>query len=92
MHITGEVKVIRLQIRLQKKQQVRATRSEGQCRLHQPVPNSQTLSRGCRYAAPSICNLLPPDLRIKETITAFKTGLKHNISSCQPMDRLSSAS
>ena len=56
--------------------QVPATRSEGQCRLHQPVPNSQTSSRGFRYAAPSIWNLLPPDLRMKETVLAFKTGLK----------------
>ena len=57
--------------------QVRATRSESLCRLHQPVPNSQTLSRGFRYAAPSIWNLLPPDLR-KETVLTFKT--------CQPMN------
>ena len=56
--------------------EVRATRSKGQCRLHQPVPNSQTSSRGFRYAAPSIWNLLPPDLRIKETVPVFKTGLK----------------
>ena len=54
--------------------QVRATRSEGQCRLHQLMPNSQTSSRGFFYAAPSIWNLLPPDLRIKETVSAFKTG------------------
>ena len=53
-------------------QQVRATRSED----HQPVPNSQTSSRGFRYVAPSIRNLLPPDLRIKETVPAFKTGLQ----------------
>ena len=64
--------------------QVRATRSESQCRLHQPVPNSQTSSRDFRYAAPSIWNLLPPDLRIKETVLTFKTGLK--TCSCQPMD------
>ena len=56
--------------------QVRATRSEGQCRLHQPVPNSQTSSRGFRYAAPSIWNLLPPNLRIKESVLTFKIGLK----------------
>ena len=56
--------------------QVRTTKLEGQCRLPQPVPNSQTSSRGFRYAAPSIWNLFPPDLRIKETVPAFKTGLK----------------
>ena len=56
--------------------QVRATRSEGRCRLHQPVPKSPTSSRGFRYSAPSIWNLLPPELRIKETVPAFKTGLK----------------
>ena len=33
------------------RQQVGATRSEGQCRLHQPVTNIQTSSRGFRYAA-----------------------------------------
>ena len=55
--------------------QVLATRSEGQSRLHQLVPNSQPSSRDFRYAAPSIWNLLPPDLRIKETVPAFKTGL-----------------
>ena len=33
-----------------------ATRSKGLCRLHQSVPNSQTSSRGFRYAAPSIWN------------------------------------
>ena len=42
--------------------QVRATRSEGQCRLHQLVPNSQTASGGFRYAVPSVWNLLPPEL------------------------------
>ena len=57
-------------------QQVRATRSEGQCRLYQPVPNSQTSSRGFRYTSPSIWNLLPPDLRIMETVPTFKIGLK----------------
>ena len=31
--------------------QVRATRSEGQCRLHQPVPNSRTSSQ-CRLHQP----------------------------------------
>ena len=56
--------------------QVPATTSEGQCRLYQPVPNSQTLSQGFRSAAPSIWNLLSPDLRSKETVPAFKTGLK----------------
>ena len=56
-------------------QQVHATRSEGQCRLHQPVSNSQTSSRRFHYADPSMWNLLPSDLRIKETVTAFKTGL-----------------
>ena len=56
--------------------QVRATRAEGQCRLHQPVPNSRTSSRGFRYAALSIWNLKLPDLRIKETVLTFKTGLK----------------
>ena len=65
-------------------QQVLATRSEGQCRLHQPLPNSPTSSRGLRYAAPSIWNLLPPDLRIKETVLAIKTGLKTYMS-CQPI-------
>ena len=57
-------------------QQVRATRSEGQCRPHRSVPNSQISSRSFRYATPSIWNLLPRDLRIKETVSAFKTGLK----------------
>ena len=57
-------------------QQVRAMRSEGKCRLHQPMRNSQKSSRDFRYAAPLIWNLLPPDLRIKETIPVFKTGLK----------------
>ena len=66
-------------------QQVRATRSESQYRLHQPVPNSQTPSRRFRYAAPSIRNLLPPDLRIKETVPTFKTESKHTCS-CEPMD------
>ena len=56
--------------------QVRAARSEGQCCLYQPVPNSQTSSRGFRYAAPSSWNLLPPDLRMKETVPTSKTGLK----------------
>ena len=56
--------------------QVRASRAEYQCRLYQPVPNNQTSSRGFRYASPSIWNLLQPDLRIKETVPAFKTGLK----------------
>ena len=65
--------------------QVRVTRSEGQCRLHQPMPNCQTSSRGFRYAAPSIGNLLPPDLWIKETALTFKTGLKHTCC-CQRMD------
>ena len=56
-------------------QQVWATRSENQCRLHQPVPNSQTSSRGFCCVAPLIWNLPPPDLRIKETVQALKTGL-----------------
>ena len=56
--------------------QVHTTRSEGQYRLYQPVPNSQTSSRGFRYASSSIWNLLPPDLLIKETVPAFKTGVK----------------
>ena len=34
------------------------------------------LIRRFSYAVPSIWNLLPPDLRIKETLPAFKTGLK----------------
>ena len=57
-------------------QQVRAIRLEGKSRLHQPVPNSQSLSRSFCYATPSIWNLLPPDLQIKETVPDFKTGLK----------------
>ena len=58
-------------------QQVSVTRSECQCRLHQPVPNSQTSNRGgFRYAAPSIWNLLPPVLQIKETDPTFKTRFK----------------
>ena len=39
------------------------------------VPNSQTSSQGFCYAVPLIWNLLPPDLRIKETVAAFKTVL-----------------
>ena len=57
-------------------QEVRATRFEGHCRFHQPVPNSPTSSRGFRYATPSMWNSLPPDLRIKKTVLAIKTGLK----------------
>ena len=40
------------------------------------VPNSQISSWRFRYAAPSIWNLLPPNLRINETVPAVKTGLK----------------
>ena len=56
-------------------QQLRTTRSEGQCNLHQPVPNSQPSSQGFDYAAPLILNLLPPDLRLSKTVATFKTGL-----------------
>ena len=57
-------------------QQVGATRSEVQCRLHQPAPNSQTSSRGFRYAAPSIWNLYRPICELRKLFRFSKTGLK----------------
>ena len=62
------------------KQQDRATRSEGQHRLHQPVSNMQTSSRGIRYAALSIWNLLPNDLRINEMLRLSKLSQKQTCS------------
>ena len=56
-----------------RKVQIRATTLEGQYRHHQPL--------SCCSIAPSICNLLLPDMRINETVLDIKTDLKL-ISSC----------